>query len=84
MIQFIRIMGGLLIAVGVLVILTWLIKPLREAWPHMIEAFRSMPIAVQVGLIIAAVGFLLLLSSIIWERLEDRKREGDSLLDEDN
>lgn len=84
MIQFLRIVGGVLIVVGALVILTWLIKPLREAWPHLIDAFRSFPVAVQIGLIVAAIGFLLLFSSIIWERLEDRKREGSSLLDEDN
>ena len=84
MIQFVRIMGGVLIGVGVVVILTWLIKPLREAWPFLIDGFRSLPMAVQIGLIIAAIGFVLLLSSIIWERLEDRKREGNSLLDEDN
>lgn len=84
MIQFIRIMGGLLIVSGAIVILTWLIKPLREIWPHLINGFRSFPVAVQIGLIIAAIGFLLLFSSIIWERLEDRKREGNSLLDDDN
>ena len=84
MIQFVRIMGGVLIVIGAFVILTWLIKPLREAWPFLIDAFRSFPAAVQIGLIVASIGFLLLFSSIIWERLEDRKREGSSLLDDDN
>ena len=84
MIQFIRIFGGLLIVIGAIVILTWLIKPLREAWPFLIDAFRSLPAAIQIGLIVAAIGFLMLLSSIIWERLEDKKREGSSLLDDEN
>ena len=81
MIRLVRIFGVLLMVVGVLVILTWLIEPLREVIPHMYDAFRQLPIAVQIGLVIAAVGFLLLFSSLIWERLEDRKQEGD-LLDE--
>ena len=83
MIQFVRILGGLLMAIGALVILAWLIKPLRQAMPAMYDAFRSLPGAIQFGLVIAAIGFLLLMSSIIWERLEDRKREG-RLLDDEN
>ena len=82
MIQFVRIFGGLLIVLGAIVILTWLIEPLRAVWPVLIDGFQALPIAVQVGLVIATVGFLLLFTSIIWERLEDRKREG-SLLDDD-
>lgn len=82
MIQLVRIVGGLLMAIGAIVILTWLIKPLRAIWPFVFDWFRSLPGAIQFGLVIAAVGFLLLLSSLIWERLEDRKREGN-LLDED-
>ena len=82
MIQLVRILGWLLMVVGALVIATWLIKPLREIWPSLIKWFQSLPLAIQFGLIIAAIGFLLLLSSLIWERLEDRKSEGN-LLDED-
>ena len=83
MIQFIRILGVLLMAIGALVIVAWLIKPLRQAMPVIYDGFRSLPGAIQFGLVIAAVGFLLLISSLIWERLEDRKQEGQ-LLDEDN
>ena len=83
MTQFVRILGGMLMAIGALVILAWLIKPLREVMPMVYDGFRALPGAVQIGLVMAAVGFLLLISSIIWERLEDRKREG-RLLDDDN
>ena len=83
MIQFVRILGGVLMALGVLVILAWLIKPLREAMPVIYDGFRALPGEIQFGLVIAAIGFLLLISSLIWERLEDRKREG-RLLDDDN
>lgn len=83
MTRIVQILGFLLMAIGGLVILTWLIKPLRELWPIVFDVFRSWPMAVQVGLIIAAVGFLILISSLIWERIEDRKKEGD-LLDNDD
>jgi drug/metabolite transporter superfamily protein YnfA len=81
-IRIVRILGLLLIAIGVLVILSWLIEPLRKIWPVLFDWFRSLPGTIQFGLVIAAVGFLILFSSIIWERLEDRKTEG-RLLDDD-
>ena len=82
MIRVFRIIGALLMIAGVLVILTWLIKPLRQIWPHLFDWFRSLPGAIQFGLVLAAVGFLILFSSLIVERIEDRKKEG-SLLDDD-
>lgn len=82
MIRMLRILGVMLILIGTLVILGWLIEPIRNAWPMVYEWFRSLPTMIQFGLVVAAVGFLILLSSIIWERLEDRKNEGN-LLDED-
>ena len=82
MIQLVRILGWLLMAVGAVVIATWLIKPLRQVWPAITEWFQMLPLPIQVGLVIAALGFLLLISSLIWERIEDRKHEGN-LLDDD-
>ncbi len=83
MIRIIRILGVLLVLLGGIVILSWMIKPLREIWPFLFDWFRSLPGAIQFGLVIAAIGFLILFSSIIWERLEDRKNE-DGLLDDDD
>ena len=82
MIRLVRILGGILMALGVIVILSWLIEPLRKVWPFLFDSFRLLPGAIQFGLIVAAIGFLILISSIIWERLEDRKKEG-SLLDDE-
>ena len=82
MIRLLRVLGIVLVVIGSVVILTWLIKPLREAWPFAIEAFQELPLPIQIGLIVAAVGFTILFSSIIWERFEDRKSEG-SLLDDE-
>ena len=81
MIRLLRIIGITLICLGGLVILTWLIEPLREIIPLSFVWFRSLPLAMQIGLVLAAVGFVILFSSIVWERLEDRKLE-TNLLDD--
>jgi len=75
MIGLIRILGFMLIAAGAIAIATWLIKPLRFLWPF----FRGLPFAIQIGLVAAGVGFLLLLGSLIWERLEDHEKEKDMI-----
>lgn len=77
MIRFLRILGVMLIVIGAIAILSWFIEPLREAWPFVWKWFQRLPIAIQVGLSIAVVGFLMLFSSVVWERMEDRKQEGD-------
>ena len=82
MIRLLRVLGIVLVVIGSVIILSWLIKPLREAWPLAIEAFQELPLPIQIGLIVAAIGFTILFSSIVWERLEDRKSEG-SLLDDE-
>jgi uncharacterized membrane protein len=75
MTRLIRILGFMLIAAGVVTVATWLIKPLRFIWPWL----RQLPIAIQIGFAVAAVGFLLLFGAIIWERLEDHEREKDMI-----
>ena len=79
MIRLVRILGVILMAAGVVVILTWLIKPLRTLWPMLVDWFQALPMAIQIGLALAAVGFLLLFCSLIWERIGDRTRETDLL-----
>lgn len=78
MVRLIRITGYLLIVAGVIATLSWLIKPLRQVWP----AFRSLPIAIQMGLGAAAVGLVLLFASLIWERMEEREADQDLLRDD--
>ena len=77
MIRLIRILGFLLIVAGAVVLLTWLIKPLRFVWPWL----QALPWPIKLGLGVAAAGFLVLLGSLIWERLEDRAHDR-SLRDE--
>ena len=77
MIRLIRIMGFLLIAAGAVVLLTWFIKPLQFIWPWLMQ----LPWPIKVGSTAAAVGFLLLLGSLLWERFEDRAKDR-TLLDD--
>ena len=71
MIRLVRILGFLMIGGGMLVVGTWAIPPLRAVWPW----FRQLPAAIQWGLGVAAVGLLLLLASVLWERIEDREKD---------
>ena len=77
MIRLVRILGFLLILAGAIVVLTWLIEPLREIWPWL----QSLPLPIRIGFGMAAVGLLLLLGSLVWERIEEREHD-KSLLDE--
>jgi hypothetical protein len=78
MIRLIRIVGLMLMGAGALLLLVWLIEPLRFVWPWI----RQLPWPVQVGAAVAAVGLLLLTGSVLWERLEDAEHD-KSLLDDD-
>ena len=79
MIGQLRVAGILLAAAGVVICLVWAlteaIEPLRAVWPWL----RGLPWPLQVGLGLAAAGFSVLLGSLIWERLEDRKQDKDLL-----
>jgi len=77
MIRLVRITGFLLVGAGAVLLLTWLIEPLRMFWPW----FRSFPLPVQLGTGAAALGLIIILASLIHERLEDREADRD-LLDE--
>jgi hypothetical protein len=71
MIRLIRVTGLLFMGAGAILLLVWFIKPLRFFWPWL----RTLPWPIQAGLAAAAVGLLLLMGSLIWERLEDRERD---------
>jgi hypothetical protein len=77
MIRLVRIVGFLLIGSGAVMLLVWAIEPLRFLWPW----FRALPLPIQIGMTAAALGLLLLLGTVIWERLEDRDKDS-GLLDE--
>jgi hypothetical protein len=77
MTRLVRIVGFLLIGAGALILASYLITPLRFLWPW----FRALPLPIQFGLGAAALGFLLLLGTVFWERLEDRDKDRDLLND---
>jgi len=76
--RLIRITGFLLMGVGALLLLVWFIKPLRFIWPWL----RELPWPIQVGVVLAVAGLLLLSGSLLWERMEDAEKEGSLLKDE--
>lgn len=69
--RLVRLTGFLLIVAGVIVTLTWFIEPLREVWPWLLD----LPLPIRVGVILAAVGLLLLAGSLLWERWEERDQD---------
>lgn len=78
MIRLVRIWGFLLIAAGAVVLASYVILPLQALWLVLLQ----LPRPVQLGLAVAAVGGLLLVGSMIWERLEDLDKDR-SLLDDE-
>ena len=67
-----RLFGFLLLWSGALLLLFWFIKPLRAIIGAL---FLQLPLLLKIGLVIAAIGFILLLGTVIWERIESRKTD---------
>jgi hypothetical protein len=68
MIRFTRILGYLLSGVGALALLFWMIRPLRAVWPFLLE----LPWPIRLGLGTLLLGFLLVMASLIADRIEER------------
>jgi len=71
MIRLLRILGFLMMGVGALILLSYMIPPLRALWP----LFLRLPLPIQIGLAAAAAGFLLVAATLLWERWEDREED---------
>ena len=71
MTRLLRITGFLLIGSGVLVLLVWAIRPLRFIWP----ALLALPLAIQIGIGAAALGLIVLMASLIAERIGEREAD---------
>ncbi len=74
----VRVTGFVLIIAGAIVTLTWFIEPLREVWPWLLQ----LPLPIRIGFILAGIGLVLLFSSLLWERWEER--DEDKALREDD
>ncbi len=77
MIRAVRITGFLMIVTGALVIAAWLFEPLRELWPLL----RELPWPVQLGLGMAGIGLLVVMGTLIHERMGERELD-KSLIDD--
>lgn len=71
MTRLLRITGFLLIGTGALVLLVWAIRPLRFIWP----ALLALPPAIQIGVAVAGLGMVVLMGSLIAERIGDREAD---------
>lgn len=71
MVRLTRVLGILLVAAGALVLLTWAVRPLRFAWPWI----RGLPLPLRIGGGAAVAGLMVLLGSLIWERIRDREED---------
>lgn len=69
----IRMLGLAGILLGVLLIVTYAISPLRWLWWW----FRHMPWPLQIGLGAAALGLCILMVSLLVERARDRSYDSD-------
>ena len=67
MIRFTRVLGYMLSAVGVLALLFWMIRPLRAVWPFLL----ALPWPIRLGLGTLFLGFLLIMASLIAERIDE-------------
>lgn len=65
MISVLRIVGFLMIGVGLLLAASWFIEPLRQLWPMLLE----LPLPIRIGLVVAAIGLLVVFGTVIHDRL---------------
>jgi len=69
--------GFALFVLGVLITLSWFIDPVWQA----LQFYGELPVPLQIGFAVAAVGLTVLMISLIAERWTDR--EADAALRED-
>ena len=77
MTEWIRRTGFAMVILGFMITLSWFIDPLWEVLSH----YRLLPVPLQIGIAVAAVGLTVLMISLIAERWTDR--EADAALRED-
>lgn len=75
--RLLRNIGFGLIALGVVLILAWLIEPLRVVWPWLMQ----LALPFRIGVLAAALGLAVIMTSLISERI--RERESDKHLLDD-
>ena len=69
--KLLRNVGIGLMALGVVLILVWAIKPLRAIWPWLLQ----LPFPIKVGVVVGTLGLVVLLGSLISERIGERESD---------
>ena len=72
--RLLRRVGLGLIVLGTVLVLVWVIEPLRMLWP----LIQGLPLLIRIGVLAAAIGLTVLLGSLVSERI--REREDDKRL----
>ena len=76
MIRLLRIVGFLLIAAGLLLAASWFVEPLRQVWPLLLD----LPLPIRIGLVVAGIGLLVVLATIVHDSLTADQRSLDENL----
>jgi hypothetical protein len=71
MTQLLRNVGFGLVFMGAILMLFWAIEPLRMVWPWL----WGLPLPIRVGVIVAAFGLVVLMGSLVSERIRDREAD---------
>jgi len=79
MTEVLRIVGFLLMAVGGVLIASWFIDPIRELWPLLL----ALAWPIRLGLAVAAIGLLVIVATIVHDRLHADDRSLQEQLGED-
>lgn len=77
MTSLLRNAGVGLILLGVVLVIIWVVEPLRAIWPWLM----TLSPVVRVGVMVSALGLAIIMASLITERI--REREADKKLLDD-
>ena len=69
--KWIRRTGFALIVLGMLIFLSWFIDPVWQV----LQMFNQLPVPLQIGSAVAALGLTVLILSLLAERWSDREAE---------
>ena len=71
MISLLRNAGVGLLLLGALLVIAWLIEPLRAIWPWLM---RLAPV-VRIGVVVSVVGLAIIMASLITERIREKDHD---------
>lgn len=72
-VRLIRILGVASMVLGVLLLVTYFVTPLRILWWW----YRHMPMPLQIGFGVAGAGLCILLATMLLERAANRKYDNE-------